>query len=196
MMLPLQEILNKRFGRLVVLAQEPNIRGRHRMVRCKCDCGNETVTRISALLANNTFSCGCYDKEVRIISLNKGRKTRENGAIKNGKVTVEYDAYRKLKARCYNKNNPKYKNYGGRGIIVCNEWLGSGGYKRFLSDMGQRPEHCNSIDRVNVHGNYELSNCRWATIEMQASNKTDTVRLTVYGEEVHQAKLARRIGVS
>lgn len=191
----LETILNKKFGRLFVLNQEPS-KDRHRMVRCQCDCGSETVTRVSALLSNNTFSCGCYDREVRLLSLASGHVKRSNGATHNGKVTVEYNSYRHIKSRCYRKSDHKYPNYGARGIIVCDRWLGKNGYKNFLSDMGKRPSHCNSIERVDVNGNYEPSNCIWATKEVQARNKTNTVRISFNGQDYCQAEFARLLKVS
>lgn len=189
---PILLLIGQRFGDLQVICRMPSKNG-HRMFKCQCECGNYTIVRGSALVSGNTMSCGCYDKKVRIGSLNKGRRTRANGATKNGKVTVEYNAYRHIKGRCYRVTDAKYKNYGGRGIRVCDRWLED--YRNFLSDMGKRPKDCNSIERLDVNKDYEPSNCIWGTEEVQAKNKTNTIRLLVGEEEIHQAGLAKRLGV-
>jgi len=83
-----------------------------------------------------------------------------------------------MKSRCYNKNNKKYANYGGRGITVCERWLGS--FDKFLQDMGPRPEH-GTLERMNVNGDYEPSNCRWATQKEQQNNRRNNVFITLNG---------------
>ena len=94
--------------------------------------------------------------------------------------TAEFGICTDIQTRCYNKNHASYKNYGARGITVCDRWLSS--FPTFLSDMGIRPSNELSIDRNNVDGNYETSNCRWATKLEQANNKRNTVRITINGE--------------
>lgn len=81
-----------------------------------------------------------------------------------------WQTYQNMKQRCYNKDNDNYQRWGGRGIIVCDRWLGSDGFQNFIEDMGRRPKGM-SLDRKNNDGNYEESNCRWATATMQASNR-------------------------
>jgi hypothetical protein len=88
--------------------------------------------------------------------------------------TSEFYSWTGLIARCRDMNNPKYKNYGGRGINVCDRWLGKSGFENFLSDMGEKPSKSHTMDRVNVNGNYEPSNCRWATPLEQGRNRRDT----------------------
>lgn len=80
----------------------------------------------------------------------------------------EYQAWYDMKHRCLNPNNTRYANYGGRGIVVCKEWLNS--FENFLEDMGPRPSR-RSLDRIDNNGNYEPGNCRWATDKQQAYNK-------------------------
>jgi len=179
------------FGRLMVI-EKAGVKKRHLYYNCICVCGKEVITRGSALKNGNTESCGCKGRDqIKQLHLSK----RIDGLRDvNGKVTVEYDAWRHIRARCYRKTNPKYKNYGGRGIRVCDRWIKS--FTNFLSDMGNRPPHCSSIDRINVNGHYEPDNCRWATEQEQAVNKTNTVRIDLNGVEYCQASLARKIGVS
>lgn len=92
--------------------------------------------------------------------------------IVNGQTkSPVYRIHAGMKSRCYGKSDTKYKDYGGRGIKVCDRWLGINGFNNFLKDMGNRPTPQHSIDRINNEGNYEPSNCRWATIHEQSSNK-------------------------
>lgn len=88
-----------------------------------------------------------------------------------------YESWAKMKQRCFNLSNLKYKNYGGRGITVCERWLT---FENFYADMGVRPEG-KTLDRKNVNGNYEPSNCRWATSTEQSYNRTDSAYLEYKG---------------
>ena len=104
-------------------------------------------------------------------------------------VTPEYCAWNRMKDRCYNKNYQFYKYYGGRGITVCDRWRNS--FSNFFADMGNKPSTRHSLDKVDNNGNYEPSNCRWATPLEQASNKSNnnrTVGVSFYRNK-WQAKL-------
>ncbi len=90
----------------------------------------------------------------------------------------EYRRWKDMRARCRNPNNTEFKNYGGRGITVCDRW---NNFEVFLSDMGRKPEGT-TIDRIDVNGNYEPSNCRWATAQQQANNTRQNVWLEMDGE--------------
>ena len=184
--------IGDKYNRLTIL-REAGRKNSHRMYDCICECGNELPVRGSSLKSGNTMSCGCYDKEVRIQNLDAGRLKKMNGATENGKKTQEYEAFIHMKERCYNPKVDRYPNYGGRGIIVCESWLNS--FANFLSDMGRKPSPEHSLERINVHLNYEPSNCKWGTQEEQDANRQNTIRLTVNGVEVHQAKLARVLNV-
>ena len=92
-----------------------------------------------------------------------------------------YTSWQAMNQRCYNKNQKAYKNYGGRGIRVCDRWRGKTGFLNFIADMGERPTSVHTLDRIDNNGNYEASNCRWATRAEQNRNKRDNKLLTYGG---------------
>jgi hypothetical protein len=149
-----------RYNRLSIV-KEVEQRGNERRFNCICDCGNETIVYLGNLRRNNsaTTSCGCYNKEM----------TTKKNTTHGMKNTSEYNSWENMKQRCYNPNNPRYNDWGGRGIKVCDEWNNS--FETFLKDMGMKPGEDYSIDRIDVNGNYEPSNCRWADSVTQNNNK-------------------------
>lgn len=178
--------IGTKFNRLIVLSI-PVIHKGHRMYICQCDCDKIVIVRGSALLTKNTLSCGCLNNE---LVADLGINTKTHGYT----GTPEYWAYKHMIDRCYNIKTSNYKNYGGRGIVVCERWLQS--FDNFIADMGDKPTKKHSLDRVNNDGNYRPGNCRWALLDVQAANKTYTVRLRVNGEEIHQSGLARKLGIT
>jgi hypothetical protein len=180
--------IGQRFNYLVVKSKLGRIKG-HLMFSCLCDCGNVKNIRGSSLISGNNKACGCK-QDTHSINFSSNYR---NGASFLGKLTQTYNVYKKLIDRCCNLKNEKYKNYGGRGIKVCSRWLES--YENFYQDMGEKPKD-KSIDRIDVNGNYEPQNCRWATIEQQANNKTDTIRLVIDGVEYSQSLLAKKLNVT
>lgn len=163
-------MIGQRFGRWTVAAEgEPIIRsypGRpvhsSRRVVCRCDCGTEKECEAAHLKSGRSTSCGCLRKEL------VSRSKRKHGATVGGK-TREYNIWKGMRQRCENPNNDDFDLYGGRGIKVCRRWKD---FANFLADMGPRPTPQHSIDRYpNNDGDYEPTNCRWATPEQQANNK-------------------------
>lgn len=150
-----KDLTGQRFGRLVVLSCDDS-----KKCLCECACGKIKLINKRNVACGITVSCGCYAKELASERLYK------HGLIK----TKEYSSWENMMHRCYNIDYLKYKNYGGRGIRVCDEWRDFG---QFYKDMGAKPSPKHSIDRINNDGNYEPGNCRWATSEEQSNNKSN-----------------------
>lgn len=126
---------------------------RQQLVTATCSCGAVRVITEDSHKRGLSKSCGCH----KIIA----------GHAKGKKPSRTYVSWQGMKTRCLNPNSSDYPRYGGRGITVCDEWLG---FQRFLADMGERPAGC-TLDRIEADGNYELGNCRWATYKVQRANQ-------------------------
>ena len=157
------DLTGKRFNRLLVLARGPN-KASKAAWRVRCDCGKLSLVIGRNLRSGNTRSCGCLSAE---------RTSADNAArgihFESGMRTPEYEAWRNMRRRCYDSTSQNYRYYGGRGITVCERWMES--YLFFLADVGRKPSPTHSIDRINNDGNYEPTNCRWATKRQQGLNR-------------------------
>lgn len=157
------DLTGQRFGRLTVVRRAGSDKHKHRLYECVCDCGAELHVISLSLKRGTTKSCGCLRNDVT------RERATTHGHSAGYKFTTEFMCYRGMKKRCTNENNKSYKDYGGRGIKVCDRWLES--FENFYADMGSKPSPKHSIDRIDVDGNYEPLNCRWATAEEQVRNK-------------------------
>lgn len=157
------DFLGKRSHRLVVVADHPH----PRKIVCRCDCGNEAVTTRSNFRSGNTQSCGCLSVEVKITA------NTTHGLTNHPLYATWYE----MQQRCFSSKQGEYKYYGGRGITVCERWMD---VRNFIADMPERPPGC-TLDRVDVNGNYEPGNCRWATKSQQMNNTRRNVNVTIDG---------------
>ena len=162
---PLIDLVGKRFGRLTVIRKSIS-RNNFLYWVALCDCGQTVEVLGQSLRRGETKSCGCLQRE--IFGKFSSARWTTHGESAIDKRTPEYRSWMAMLSRCENPNATGYKNYGGRGIIVCERWHK---YEYFLSDMGRRPSPQHSIDRINNDGNYELNNCRWATPKEQRANQ-------------------------
>lgn len=170
-----------RYGKLTVLRRHGTNALRKVTWECLCDCGNTTVVTSGSLSTGNTSSCGCGVKEAT---------TKHGGSGKGS-----YNTWRAMMRRCYNEKDKDYPRYGGRGILVCAEWQE---YAQFVADMGE-PNGDETLDRIDVYGNYSPENCRWAGVQTQnrnvrvrASSKTGVtgVSKTIHG--TYMAKITAK----
>jgi hypothetical protein len=172
----------KIFGRLTVLNKDGNI------INVRCQCGVEK--EVSAKNINITKSCGCLSREVVI------KRNTKHGLVKNHKKA--FNAWNALVQRCHNPDNPRFKDYGGRGIKVCKKWRkkidGINPFEQFLKDMGD-PEPGMEIDRKNNDKGYTKSNCRWITKRENMNNRRCTPMMTFKNETKPLSYWAESYGI-
>lgn len=154
----LNDLSGARFGRWLVSGRAPN-RSNQTVWVCVCDCGAVKAVSAASLRNGDSTSCGCLRREIQ------GQLKRSHG----GTGSPEWNSYHSAKQRCFNKRNPNWPDYGGRGITMCDEWRDD--FARFLSDMGLKPSPQHSLGRINNSGPYSPDNCRWETADQQAANR-------------------------
>ena len=154
------DLTNKKFGRWLVVKEAGRSRFNTVLWECQCDCGTVKVVNGESLRNQTSKSCGCLQKE----KVSMARTTHGMSA------TPTYHIWQSMISRCENLNCIGYKNWGGRGIVVCDRWHK---FENFLKDMGEKPERGFSIERIDNDGNYESYNCKWATRVEQRANQRD-----------------------
>lgn len=176
-----KDLSGLKIGKLTVICLDHVDKFRKLYWKCQCECNKLVIVRGSALVTGNTKSCGCLIRE---------RKNIKHG-MKNTRL---YRIWSGIKSRCYTGTNPAYGRYGGRGISMCQEW-----YDDFISfynwaiNNGYSKEL--SIDRINTNGNYEPSNCRWATPKEQSDNKRSNIIITIGNETLDLQQWCDKIGI-
>lgn len=179
------EIQGEKHGRLTVLFKSGRTNDRKTIVTCRCDCGGTTSVILRNLRNGNTRSCGCLANESRAqISRKHATHLRHN--------TPEYHTWEGIIQRCTNPSVKNWKDYGGRGITVCERWRA---FEAFFEDMGERPPQ-GTIDRIDNDGPYSPENCRWATMTQQNRNQRRSTFFTVDGVTAHINDWAEKAGIT
>ena len=171
------DLTGKRFGMLTV-DKKAGVTNNKTMWLCKCDCGNTTVVPTAYLNNGHTKSCGCGNSKFHT---SHGMSRSHTYTVWHGMMTRVSD----------NPSSQGYKNYGSRGVTVCERWHK---FENFLADMGECPEKM-SIDRIDVNGNYEPSNCRWATQKQQMNNTRSNHIITFNGKSMTIQQWSDYIGI-
>ena len=167
--------IGQKFGRLTIIEYKPqNYRGRY---ICQCECETTKEVDCSQLIGGSVHSCGCLARELK-----SQRSVGNKYSSKHNKSKTRlYQIWLDIKQRCYNPKQKVYKWYGGRNIIMCDEWLNS--YETFEKwCVANGYEKDLTIDRINSNGNYEPTNCRWVDMKAQSRNRTGTILITHDGK--------------
>lgn len=186
------DIINKQYGDLTVVKlhhkeqiYRNNIKnGFLYYYLCKCSCGNEKIVLRNLLLNNEIKHCGCKKSE------NISNSIKKHGMF----GTRIYNTWAHMKQRCYNPKNASYNHYGKKGIKVCEEWQTFEPFYNWSMANGYSDNL--SIDRIDVNGNYEPSNCRWATIDQQNNNKSNTKFYTINNKTQSVSQWAKEYNIS
>lgn len=177
-------LIGRTFGRLIVIERAENSRFRKARWRCKCSCGNIVIVCSDNLRRGLTKSCGCFRKDV----------CTKNNTTHGMYGTSEYKSWFHIITRCQNPNDKYFKDYGGRGISICQEWRDS--FLAFYNHVGKRPSLKHSIDRINNDGNYKPGNVRWSLLVEQANNKRSNVLITINNTTMNVTQWAHEIGIN
>lgn len=178
------DLTGRKFGRLSV-NYASHKEGKVLYWSCTCECGNTTNVRSQLLREGKTKSCGCLQEELR---KSVGGITRTHGM----KHTKTYVVWEGMKSRCYYTGDVSYKNYGGRGISVCDSWKNS--FENFYRDMGERPDGM-SLDRIDNSKGYYPDNCRWSSRTTQGRNKRNNIVISINGQRKVLSELSKDTGI-
>lgn len=187
---PKNDLTGQRFGRLTVLGIDKTWNGKGVRYQCVCDCGNIVKTKAHNLLCGDTQSCGC----ITLDRLRTSPPRETHGATKGGNLERLFVIWCGMRHRCEKEYASRYKRYGGRGIKVCDEWHDYLKFKDWALKNGY--DDTLSIDRIDINGNYEPSNCRWATSKEQANNRGSNKTIEYNGETKTVSEWADIVGIS
>jgi hypothetical protein len=165
------ELLNKKFNRLTILEFLGSNKKGQVFCKCRCDCGCIIPVNVAHLKNGNTKSCGCYKREITV-------ERNKKDAHPHRKTRL-YRIWKRMHQRCYEMQCDDYKDYGAKGVVICNEWHEYYNFHNWAISHGYADNL--TIDRIEVTGIYQPSNCRWATILEQARNKRNNHFITFRG---------------
>lgn len=177
-----------KFGRLTCIeVAGRDDKSRCVLWKCQCECGNQTLVRSNSLLMGNTKSCGCLQ---RSIASDESTKRTKHGLTRRGKRTSGvYKSWAHMKQRCLNKENSSYLDYGGRGITICDAWMNFENFYKWAMKNGYKEGL--TIERIDVNGNHEPSNCKWIPKSEQPSNRRSNHYITLNSEQKTLSEWAR-----
>lgn len=179
-MAKVKDLTGQKFKRLTVISRSKNVSASGQIKwLCLCDCGKELEVIGNSLKTGNSKSCGCWNMD--------------NITKHGGSYTLLYGVWKGMRARCGNENEKAYKHYGGRGIIVCDRWQT---FDNFRKDMGESFRSGLTLDRIDVNGNYEPGNCRWATRKEQNNNMRKNIFLDSPWGRLTISQVADKIGIT
>lgn len=188
----MQDIIGQRFTKWIVISYEGKRETSRHWYKVKCDCGNESIVERNILKRGKTTRCRSCARRISCSGIKNGAHTHGYSSPKHPYFNV-YTAWCTMKSRCYREKDRNFKRYGAKGIKVCDRWLES--FEHFLEDMGL-PEKGNSLDRIDVYGNYEPQNCRWANKEVQSNNCRRNIYYEDTGIKLSESQWARKLEIS
>lgn len=174
------DLSGKRFGKLTVVELSHRSSGKA-IWKCLCDCGSTSLAQGYNLTIGHTSSCGCQKFESNKAIVTHGKSSTKSHAV-----------WRRMRQRCTNPRDVGYKDYGGRGIVICDRW---DSFESFYLDMGDPPEGM-TIDRIDVNGNYEPGNCRWADDAEQSNNRRCVTKIEKFGRKQTISEWSKELGLS
>ena len=181
-----QDLTGQKYGKLTVLYRDKKVPGKKTRWICKCDCGNIKSVKAVSLKKGETKSCGCAVQDYH--------NRRNNAGCKNSKL---YALFTGIKVRCYCETDMHYPAYGGRGIKMADEWKDDfWAFANYLESLPHYGEKGYSIDRIDVNGNYEPGNVRWATAKEQANNRRSGSLVTAFGKTQTISEWADEVGMN
>lgn len=183
----MRNLAGNKFGRLTVLERNGTNKWGGIKWLCQCECGKLHIVASQKLIQGKTTSCGCYKRELKVKQLEK------HGITTNGKPRT-FTIWNGIKARCLNPKDVNYKNYGGRGIGICDEWKIFENFHNWALISGYNDSL--TIDRIDNNGNYEPSNCRWIDRKQNLLNQRRYIIFDINGKKLPLSTFAREMNIS